>query len=75
MLASSWETAETDGRGYKASLELQNHLNFPLLPVRTKDVPLRMTIRTEVWTEGSEGSFRKKLNPTVAKGNRSRLCV
>lgn len=57
-LASSWETAGTE-RGYEASQEMQKHLKPPLLPVRTKDVPLKMAVRTETWTDGSDGTFRQ----------------
>lgn len=60
MLASSWETAETEtARGYEASQEMQKHRKRPLLPVRTKDVPLKMAIRTEAWTDGIGGTFRQ----------------
>lgn len=48
------------GRGaYEASQQMQKHLKLPLLPVRTKDVPLKMAIRTEMWADGSDGTFRQ----------------
>lgn len=60
MLATSSETAETEtGRGHEASQEMQKHLQLPPLPVRTKDVPLKMAVRTETWTDGGDGTFRQ----------------
>lgn len=39
----------------------------------TIDVPLRMEIRTDMWIEGGDGSFRAKPKPAVSGGNKGRV--
>lgn len=44
-----------------------------LLPVMTKDVPLMMESRTEMWMDGRDASFIQKLKPMVTIGSRSKV--
>lgn len=39
----------------------------------TKDVPLTIEIRAEMWMDGGDASFRQKLRPTVTIGSRGRV--
>lgn len=39
----------------------------------TKDAPLMMEMRTKMWMDGGDASFRQKLKPVVTMGSRGRV--